>query len=244
MQSSLSLSNENPDIQIVDIIPRSDSAEADENSEPSLAVDPFDPSGIVAAAFGSTFYSNLTPYFVSADGGDTWSRFGALDAFDKSIAWKADGSAVLTAILTSNLDISLYGTTGSSGFGSPIITYRGINNADSTDQPWILTGPSNHVYVAYNDLGAANPPGTGKTASVLVSTDAGLHFTPVTLDRIGSPPSVGQDAPTVRLAVDGGTVYAAFTRWTTLLGADSSGDDYYVPARCRGLVRMSTSSST
>ncbi len=220
-QSSLSLANANPDIKIVDIIPLNDSAEADQNSEPSLAVDPLDPSKIVAAAFGSTFYRDLTPYFVSTDGGGTWFRFGALDTFDKTIAWEADGSAVLTAILTANLDISLYSTTGSGNFGSPIRTYQGINNSNNTDQPWIRTGPSNHVYIAYNDLGAAH----GETASVLVSTNGGSSFTPVTLDRPGA--SFGQDAPTVRLAVDGSTVYAAFTRWTTSLGTDSSGDSYY-----------------
>ncbi len=220
-QSSLSLPNANPDIKIVDIIPRSDSQEADQNSEPSLAVDSLDPNKIIAAAFGSTFYSDLTPYFVSTDGGNTWSRFGALDTFDKSIAWKADGSAVLTAILTSNLDTSLYSTTGSGNFGSAIFTYRGVNNTDKVDQPWIRTGPASHVYIAYNDLGAAN----GETASILVSTNGGSSFTPVTLDRPGA--GAGQDAPTVRLAVDGSTVYAAFTRWDTFQGADSSGDDYY-----------------
>jgi len=67
----------------------------------------------------------------------------------------------------------------------------------------------------------------GKTASVLVSTDNGSTFTPVTLDRVGSPPSVGQDAPSVRVAVDRNTVYAAFTRWTSFTGTDSAGNDYF-----------------
>jgi len=91
-QSALSLPPPTININIVDIIPKADSAEADQNSEPSLAVDPLDPNKIIAAAFGSTFYNNLTPYFVSSDGGNAWSRFGALNAFDKSIAWNTDGS--------------------------------------------------------------------------------------------------------------------------------------------------------
>jgi hypothetical protein len=76
------------------------------------------------------------------------------------------------------------------------------------------------LYIAYNDLAASN----GETASVLVSTNGGSSFTRVALDRVGSPV---QDAPSVRLGVDGSTVYAAFTRWTSFLGADRSGDDYY-----------------
>ena len=78
----------------------------------------------------------------------------------------------------------------------------------------------NHLYIAYNDLAASN----GETASVLVSTNGGSELYPVASDRVGSPV---QDAPSVRLGVDGSTVYAAFTRWTSFLGADRSGDDYY-----------------
>jgi hypothetical protein len=75
------------------------------------------------------------------------------------------------------------------------------------DQPWIRTGPGGKTYVAYNDL--ANG---GKSASVEVSSNNGVTYnTPVVLETV-SPPG-GQDAPSVRLAVNGGTVYAAFTRW-------------------------------
>src|SRR5882724_3039354 len=66
--TSLSLQNPNPAIEIVDIIPQSDSAEADQNSEPSLAVNPLDPTQMVAGIFGTTFYNNLTPYFLSTNG--------------------------------------------------------------------------------------------------------------------------------------------------------------------------------
>ena len=223
---TLSLSNPNPSINIVDIIPQSDSAESGQNSEPSLAIDPLDPNNIIAGAFTPT----STAYFLSMDGGATWSDFGTLSNRDKSIAWTADGSAALTATLRTKSSISLYSATTSSGnFGSPIFTYNGFQNTHNLDQPWIRTGPSDHVYIAYNDLGVTN----GETASVLVSTDNGSTFTPVTLDRIGSPPSVGQDAPSVRLAVFDGntvhanTVYAAFTRWTSFTGTDSAGNDYF-----------------
>ncbi len=36
-----------------------------------------------------------------------------------------------------------------------------------------------------------------------------------------------QDAPSIGLAVDGNTVYAAFTRWTSFTGTDSAGNDYF-----------------
>src|SRR5262249_3578415 len=64
-----------------------------------------------------------------------------------------------------------------------------------------------------------------KTASVLVSTDGGSHYTSFTLDRVGgsAPSGFAQDAPTVRSAVNGNTVYAVFTRWNTVVENDSDG---------------------
>src|SRR5262249_38900197 len=112
------------------------------------------------------------------------------------------------------------GTATSGGFGSPINTF---NPRHGLDQPWIRTGPSNHVYVAYNDLSAA----AGKTASVLVSTNGGVTYTPVALDRVGAGAAVGQDAPSIRLAVNGGTAYAVFTRWNSVIDTDSSGEERF-----------------
>ena len=43
---------------IIDIIPNIASPESEQNSEPSLAVDPFDPAQMIAGSFGSG-----TPYF-------------------------------------------------------------------------------------------------------------------------------------------------------------------------------------
>jgi hypothetical protein len=54
----------------------------------------------------------------------------------------------------------------------------------------------------------------GRTAAIRVSPDNGVTFAaPVTLETVN--PAGGQDAPSVRSAVNGSTVYAAFTRWGT-----------------------------
>jgi hypothetical protein len=207
-------------LQIVDIIPNSDSAESGENSEPSLAVNPLNPAQMIAGTFSATAMS----YFMTLNGGATWADYGSLSGDDKSLAWKQDGSAALTATLfptSGNFGIRTYsGTTTSAGFGSPINTY---NPRHDLDQPWIRTGPSNHVYVAYNDLSAA----AGKTASVLVSTNGGSTYTPVTLDRVGAGAAVGQDAPSIRLAVNGNTAYAVFTRWNSIIDTDSAGEERF-----------------
>jgi hypothetical protein len=206
-------------VHVVDIIPRADSADSGQHSEPSIGVDPFNPMQLMAGSFGAS----TNPYFASTDGGTTWSEFGmGLTLSDKSIAWTSDGSAVLTATLALN-----YG---------PITTYSAIPGVDTdfsqinqyvgpddNDQPWIRTGPSNQVYVAYNNLGACGPnaggsqSGTGMTASVLVNNQS------VTLDRVGT---TYQDDPAVRLAVNGNTVYGVFDRWTSSVEQDANGDRY------------------
>ena len=121
--------------RVVDIIPHDDSIESNQNSEPSIAVNPVNPMQMLAGSFGpegSTL--NHNPFFLSTDGGATWSSFGTLDDDDKSIAWKTDGSAILvTPLLSSPIDTYSV-TVTDSGFGAPINHYVGSNN---NDQPWV-----------------------------------------------------------------------------------------------------------
>jgi hypothetical protein len=199
--------------RVVDIIPQSDSAENNQNSEPSIGVNPVNPMLMIAGTFGD----GLPPFFISTDGGTTWSIFGTLFNNDKSIAWKVDGSAVLVATMIGMPDFGPLDTH--SGF-TLLNHYVGSNR---NDQPWIRTGPSNHVYVAFNDLGQFNP-GNGRTASVNVSTDGGSNYTTVSLDRVGA--AVGQDDPAVRVAVNGSKVYAVFDRWTSTVENGANGSRF------------------
>ena len=189
-------------LRIIDVIPVGDSSETAQDSEPSIAINPADPTQIIAGSFGAS-----TSFFLTLDGGATWSHYDDLSTQDKSLAWKTDGSGFLTETMTLNADLATYsGTISSTGFGAPINTYAPAN-PDDLDQPWIRTGPSNHVYVAYNNLN--NYP-AGNTASVNVSTDGGATYTTTIIDRIGG--TEGQDAPAVRLDVNGSHSYAIFTR--------------------------------
>src|SRR6516162_1366005 len=81
-------------LRAVDLIPASASAETAQNAEPSIGVDSIDPAQIWAASFGAP-----NPFFVSNDGGATWSIVGAFSHSDTTIAWKVDGSAVLVTTL-------------------------------------------------------------------------------------------------------------------------------------------------
>jgi hypothetical protein len=230
-------------IQVIDLIPFTDSAEAKQNSEPSLGINPANPLQMVDGIFSPAGAS----YFKSTDGGFTWSDYGSEPSADKTIAWTQDGSAVLTATIDRIISFNPFtteiktfsGTTAGSSFGPSINTIQG-----GFDQPWLRTGPSNHAYMAVNDLqgnvDAANTItgfqvntniGTnvitnGQTASVLVSTNGGANYNEVLIDHIGSPGDA-QDGPSVRLAVNGNTVYAAFTHWTTLVENDANGARFH-----------------
>jgi hypothetical protein len=199
--------------RVVDIIPGSQSGESAQNSEPSIAVNPVNSTQMLAGSFGD----GLPPFFISTDGGSTWSIFGALFNNDKSIAWKVDGSAVLVATMIGMPD---FGPIDTHSAFTLLNHYIGSNR---NDQPWIRTGPADHVYVAFNDLGQFNP-GNGRTASVNVSTDGGSNYTTVSLDRVGA--TVGQDDPAVRVAVNGSRVYAVFDRWTNTVENSANGSRF------------------
>ena len=201
-------------IPVIDVIPNVASAETGQNSEPSLAVDPLNPNMMISGSFTSTSSGNdlVSPFWASTNAGTTWSGFGTLPSADKTLAWRQDGVAALAA----TLNIVSFGPplidristfqSGASNFGAAINTTAN----GSLDQPWIRTGPSGQTYLALNNLGNAS----GKTASLLVSSNNGSTYGPqVTLETV--TPAAGQDAPSVRTAVNGSTVYAAFTRWGT-----------------------------
>jgi len=193
--------------RIFDTIPFSDSGENAQNSEPSLAVDPLDPTQIIVGAFGVS----PNPYFKSTTGGTAWFDDGSLFHNDKSLAWKTDGSGAITATLVNGTTgINTYfEPTGGSSFGAPINQFA---PGHVVDQPWVRTGPSNHVYVGFNDFNSV--------ASMLVSVNGGVNYTQITLDRVGAGI---QDNPSIREAVNGSTVYAIFERWNTVVENDANG---------------------
>ena len=108
------------------------------------------------------------------------------------------------------------GTIAAANFGAPI---NNFNPTQGLDQPWIRTGPSGQTYVTYNNLDNTG----GRTASVRVSSNNGGTFgSQIILDRVGgsAPDDFAQDAPSVRTAVNGSTVYAAFVRFNTVVEND------------------------
>ena len=166
---------------------------------------------MISGTFTSGTLSGL--FWQSTNGGTTWTSFGSLPSSDKTLAWRQDGVAALAVTLNVDsfpplIDHLTTFQSGATNFGAAINT----SPLQSVDQPWIRTGAGGQTYVTSNNFNAANAG--GKTASIEVSSNNGVTYSPTIVLETASPAG-GQDAPSVRTAVNGSTVYAAFTRWGT-----------------------------
>ena len=218
-------------VLLVNIIPRSLSGESNQDSEPTLAVNPSNPKQIAATAFTpDPGGGNLAPMFTSIDGGNTWS----LKSIVPSSA--ADGSA------TADITVS-FGTKGNRLYAGiirlpfppnrPRLNILRTNDFQSgatmkvlvdrtgsgVDQPYVqaatvASGPNqgkDRVYVGDNDFNA-----TPKSATIDQSLDAGKTTPSFTSVRIEKRTTAGQDGPPIRPAIHpDGTVYAVFHSWRT-----------------------------
>jgi hypothetical protein len=217
---------------VVDVMPKADSGEADQNSESDIAVSPSAPQNMVTHAFNDNTGKN-EPYYTSPNGGLHWDSFWDLDYADATVAWSPSQMAY-TAILTMpagmNPSIEVYSSP------NPQMNQQGngwslLNNSTfqdgplPPDQPHVAVTEVNsndQLYVGFNDENlATGAGGNGKTASIWYSLNpdaANPVWTRVIIETV--VPGAGQDGPGVVPAVNGNTVYAAFLRWTAAAGAD------------------------
>jgi hypothetical protein len=223
-------------IRVINMIPNSLSAETNQDSEPNLTVNPANPSQMVGSAFTPNPAAGpappvTAPIFVSQNGGTTW----VLNNILPSAGFTHD-ITVRFATTTNNLYAGILREPGNgtrdilrtNDFISVTPMTRLITR-DHVDQPYLqalsVTDPSgkpaDRVYVGNNDMALFNRPNTGPTATVDLSQDATAAppsgFGPA---RIDQRTNAGQDGPPIRPAVHlDGTVYAAFYRWTTIVGS-------------------------
>jgi hypothetical protein len=216
-------------ITVVNVIPKADSGETDQNSETSIAVLPTNPQQIAISAFAN---GATNPYYASANGGLTWTRFDNVAHGDTSLSWSPSGTlymARLYNVVLSGGGVPIQGSIDNQKVTNPAgggtfsqianSVYTTPTNTSIPDQPSIKVaqvGGQDRLYTGFNNLSNAG----GKSASVRVSTDGGSTYQNVTIESV--TPGAGQDAPSVRVAVNGNTVYAAFVRWTSMRGDSSA----------------------
>jgi hypothetical protein len=212
-------------IHVVNMVPQSMSAETNQDSEPNLAVDPTNINHVVATAFTpAPAGGSNAPVYVSSNGGTSWTLNmivpgnGQFGTGDITTAFAGSGGTLYAGILN-GATFALQILRTSNPFSSTVMTV--LEQRANEDQPWTVAATTtvggsgqDRVYVGNNDFSQSG----GETATVDLSTNAATAappagFAPHKVEW--SAPSL-QDGPPTRIAVHSdGTVYAAFTHWTT-----------------------------
>lgn len=219
-------------VLVVNMMPRSLSGEEEQDSEPTVAVNPANPLQIAASAFtADPGGGSFAPIFTSIDGGLTWTLKSIVPSRD------SDGTAITGDITVSFASKSnrLYAgiirlptvarhprlnilRTDNFQSGTPmkVLVDR---TGQGIDQPFVQASTvasgtnagKDRLYVGDNDFNA-----TPASATIVQSLDAGKTTPTFTSVRIESRVTAGQDGPPVRPAIHtDGIVYAVFHSWRT-----------------------------
>jgi hypothetical protein len=207
-----------PGVLLVNMLPKSRSGEAQQDSEPFLAVNPSNPQQMVGSAFTPDPNGGPNaPVFVSVDGGNTWTLKSIVPSNvitgDITISYSGTATKLYSGILKQPGHFLLNILRTNDPTASALMSILG--NRSNVDQPYVqaLTiGAKERVYVGDNDFSA---PG-GKTATIDLSLNAGATspaFNSARIEKRGTG-SAGQNGPQIRPACHpNGTVYAAFYGW-------------------------------
>lgn len=218
-------------IKVVNMIPNLSSGETNQDSEPSLAVNPANPLEMAATAFtpSPNLGSPNSPVFYSTDGGNTWSLkdlIAGTPVRDQTLRFASTGGMLYAGVLWGSggnialINFDILRTNNLSGFSTMGVMAQRKND----DQPFIQaatvpSGPGagkDRIYVGSNDHAPAHIPST-----VDLSLDA-KAAAPVTKTFVLEQRVVARDGFQTRPAIHtNGTIYAVYY---ALIGGSSSCD--------------------
>lgn len=211
-------------VLVVNMIPRALSGETNQDSEPTLAVNPLNPNQIVGTAFTPDPLSGETaPIFISVDGGQTWSLNSIVPSqtqtSDICVAFGAADGKLYAGILrlpSEDTRLNILRTSDFQG-ATPM---KVLVDRLGVDQPFIQSvlgsgkKRKDRLYVGSNDF-AAKP----KTSMVDLSLNAAATRARFKSVQIESRETDGQNGPQVRPACHSdGTVYLAYMGWRSSTG--------------------------
>jgi hypothetical protein len=212
-----------PKVLVVNCIPQERSDENNDDTEPSLAVNPANPDQIVVvAATPPEGGKGDGPIYYSSDGGNTWRL-----VFEVPEGGGRDETLALTQSQRLYLSILQRDTTYLSAMrdsvppaGNTLPTFD--SRMGGIDQPWVeavTAGGKDYLYVGYCDVNSH------QSAKVDICLDASADkpvFQQLCLDPRQPDPRDGDEIRPV--ANPDGTVYVAYTSWRSQQGADTWGD--------------------
>lgn len=211
-------------INVVNMIPKPLSGEANQDSEPNLAVNPINPQQIVATAFTpNPSGGTLAPIFISSNGGQTWALNaivpGATAGFPTGdITTKFGGSSNVLyggILRADNLDMNVLRTNN---FVSSTPMTVLVDRA-SEDQPWVQaattaggSGNVDRAYIGHNDFNTSPRTATVEQSLNAATAPPPAGFGPITI--ASRSPGAGQNGPSVRPTIhSGGRIYVAYFNW-------------------------------
>jgi len=213
-----------PTPAVINMIPRSQSGETNQDSEPFLAVNPDNPQQMAGSAFtlDPDPSSDTAPIFVTEDKGETWRLSGIVPSarMTGDITHASTGGiATLYAGILRRPGNHTFDALRTPDFTSPTIMTR-LATRNRADQPFlraITIAGNDRVYIGVNDFNVLP-----NSATVDVSLDSGATWASVRIAFRGCSPQCG---PSVRPAVAAdGTVYAAYLGWQSFSGGMAKSD--------------------
>jgi len=240
-------------ITLVNVVPQARSGETNQDSEPTVAVNPANPLHLAASAFtwdnlnAGPMTGNMAPIYVSTDGGATWSMVLNVPSTTGAMFPTGDINPRFTASPSGTTSFLYTGILHSADFNMWVLRsadYRLAvamtqidTRSNNVDQPHLgglmsLRGDAgaDHIYVGFND-GWGNVSPTGMTASVdwtLNGADVAPTFN-LNAVETRSTGALNQDGfsivPTVH---PDGTVYVGFYGWRSTPGGNTVNTDVVV----------------
>src|SRR5262245_14117467 len=207
---------------LINMIPKSLSAETSQDSEPHLTVNPANPLQIVGTAFTPDPAGGAqAPIYISSDGGASWKLNSIVPSVPASIGtgdittgFSGNGTKLYAGILSAGNGDLQFLRTANPFLPSPMTI---LSSRSDGDQPFTVAtrkGTKDLVYIGDNDF---NSP--GKTATVDESLNASATTPAFNSVRVEKRTTLGQDGPQTRPSCHAdGTVYAAFYRWRAATG--------------------------
>jgi hypothetical protein len=214
-------------VAVVNMIPKDQSDETNQDSEPNLAVNPADPLQIAASAFTpDPLGGPSAPIYVSTDGGQTWVLNSIVPSQDSTtgtgdITLRFGGNNKLyVGILKLPSDVTRLNILRTEDFKSPNLMVVLVDRSgQGVDQPYVAAamvndGPDkgqDRVFVGNNDFNAAQ----SRTATLDRSLNAATEPAPGGFETIRvETRAANMDGPQIRTTVHSdGTIYSVFYGW-------------------------------
>ena len=196
-------------ISIINMIPKSLSGETNQDSEPSITVNPMNTKQIAGSAFTpDPLQGPRAPIYVSNDEGNSWTLNSILPSpvstHDITLDFSSKTNNLYGGIL---VNTGMPGTTlnilRTSNFLSAI-PMETISFRNDVDQPFIQCVTAGHennagkdrIYMGINDFN-----GGRQTATIDISLDANNHLPTFKSVRLEKRNTLGQNGPQIRPAI-------------------------------------------